>query len=771
METEKRNLDIKRTNFFLSPYDSIIKDEGIFGLGQSSFIPSTNTIRVLGYSSNPNEVLINNAIMFLPINPTFSHEMGHYQLTSCSRLGMIIKDINAVLQALCLTIIKRMIKKHKKIWIPFSKYLNFHKKDKKIEKLISNILNLYDFENKLIDNWQISQELFAYSWAGLLSTFLFSIWGSVLGPREKQALLMTLESFGLHGDYKKMTEINEKLRNYFLKSGVNQEEIGEKEIRKMFEDLPNIFDEETQLIEAFLKVEETYKGIVRDGKSHEAISRSFDEFLEEYKKKADPEFEKGFNQHIKALELFRKFSKGNKSDFFKIMGVLFVISTFYAPIIDPKLIKNSSDTGKIKKIEDIAENYLKKIISDDKYFSDPKSLLTLIPELYEEINSIKLEEIHKVPISRVLGTRKWFNCIIANLDVNRNERKFLRSLIISNKAIDKHNLMFSTSESIMSLSPVTLRVFIRILFKFKKKLKKKEFARSVFGFLEKLHINDTDTLFKLVNIYQDIFASPLFKMFKSENDVPEIYAKPSFSFFFDGKTISLYSSKDLRTSIGKLSIYRHIVGNIKELCLKEKYSPTLCPICHIRGDYLKKEIDNCWIYKLLRISPEKNNLLICCKKGKAKFYTIQRESENPDQISEFKMNDRSEEMRKTETPAKEDVIQTIWEHEAKKINELFKGRPIRRSSIEGTEYDGTIEDLYEYHQRRIIRFLRKFIFPIMRILLLPFEILFRIIGLIISSDIKIHQKISKIKLKTAKSNVVKTQRNISDLIRLIEETL
>ncbi|MFW6130884.1 MAG: hypothetical protein ACOC56_06820 [Atribacterota bacterium] len=768
-----KNLKIKKANFFLSPYEPTIRDETIFGLGPSRFVPSSNTVQITTYSSNPSEILLNDAFAFLPVNSTFCHEMGHYQLTTSSRLGSIIKDLNIILDGLCLIVIKRMIKRHGKIWIPFSRYLNFKNKDKNISQLINNASSLEAFITTLISNWQITQELFAYSWTGFLTTLWNSLWTRMIGEENRTKIFSTIASLGLDDDYKKITEINEKLRGYFIKKDIQFDEIGQEEIEELFENIHEIFGEEADLVEAYLKLYESLLFVHRDEKTREGLDKTLERFLEKYKKETDIKFEKGYSQHVEALKIFKNISIGTFSDFLIIMAGLTGISYFYTPVIKPELIKHSLEKEKVKEMDQLSVNTIEQLLKGGINLSDPNSINSFISRLHEEINSIKIDEINKIPLFNIFGTRKWFFRLISNLDLNNKEKKFVKRMLIGNRAIDQNKNFLPPYESLLSLTPISLRLLIRIIFRIRKLLTRWKWAKSIFEFLEKLHIKKASILFRFFEIYQDAFLSPPFSMILEQKDKGKGFAKPPFAVYFDKKNTILYSDKDFSEPMGKLSIYKHIIGNLKELCLKGRHNTIICPISYLKGsdNLCTNDIGNCWISKLLKMSPKKGNLLICCRDGKAAFLRLYKRANDPVLVSKFRIDDReAERKRKRGTPTK-DVIDQIWKPQLDRINNFSKKeKGYRKESdkiAEEKKYDGKLDDIsYEnYFKRRMERkgfiFIDS-IFKSIKVLLFP-------LYFPIKMDIGFHKLILKRKNKKIRMSIDKTEKELKETLELISQ--
>jgi hypothetical protein len=271
-----------------------------------------------------------------------------------------------------------------------------------------------------------------------------------------------------------------------------------------------------------------------------------------------------------------------------------------------------------------------------------------------------------------------------------------------------------------------------------------------FEILEKLHICNAKTLFNLLKIYQDVY-------FLSLPIIQNPLIKPSFAMYMDKEGIILYSNKDFSTDLGKSAIYRHIIGNLKEICLKGSVPQTLlCPISYIKGSetLCKEGITKCWLHKLLRMSAKPGNSLICCKDGKANF-VMTYEKANDFSSCTIKIDDRAAERRRKEIKPKTDIIQKIFE---------VQGKKLKKEPIQDDKYDGEIKDLYIYRNRnrqRKIREIISFLSKFFSIFLIPYKL-----------GLKIYRTILGYKLKrsweSVKKAVKNTEKDIADIMRLVQ---
>jgi hypothetical protein len=754
------SLEIKEVNIFLSPHEPILKDEGIFGLGRSSFDPATNTIKVGRYSSNPIEALVKNDLLALSISTAFSHEIGHYCLTSGSRLGIVIKNLNVVLDGICLSIIKRMVKRHQKIWIPFSRYLEFPGREESIERLIRVMFRLDQLENKLVDDYKVTQELFAYCWTGLSSTFPKALFSTMIGEERIDALLKYMTSLGLVSNYEKMNEINEKIRQFFLERGIRTEQIGEKEIAELFENLGEIFGSEREMVEGVLNLAELIRRMYISEKDFD-MNLLMRKVLEEYRGEADKDYEKSYYQHIEALKIFRSYSKDPLGDMVKIVISLLGASCLFAPVVDPNFIKEDKPI-ETKSMDELTRSLMEEISSRWVDLSDPNSMISFMTAIQEKTGSIKIRDMDTVHLSSILGSRQWFSKLIANSGLSRKERKFVKRLMNSYRVIDLPDKALVESERLISLLPTSLKLMLRMIFRFKNKLKKlrlvKRVAVPIFETLEKLDIRNAKTLLNLVDIYQDILFSPPVTMLIEINRRKEgEVIKPSFAVYVDQKVLTLYSNKDFSTEFGKLAIYRHIIGNLKEVCLKGSGPQTLCPIAYLKGNesLCDKGTGECWLYKLMRLSTKSGELIICCKDGKASFVRTYERTCDPGVVLTFKIDDRDAQRKREKVSWERDMLDKIW----KLRSDLFI-RPYKKEGKQSKEYDGEVRDLYEHSSRRMQRIVSKImplvfgaLWYVIFALLIPFLL-----------DYKIHKAVSKYKLKRVIKAGRETEKHITEIL-------
>ncbi|MGD2091865.1 MAG: hypothetical protein PVH61_37175 [Candidatus Aminicenantes bacterium] len=756
--TKEKKLEVKEKHFFYSSTKEQIKDERIFGLGESHFDPSTGTVRVYSYSLNSPELLASDNLFFIEYDSTFGHEMGHYQLTTNTRFGNTIKEIGVLLDGLCLIIIRRMLLRHKRIWIPFKDYAEFKNRDEEIEKLIMKMQQLKRFQSHLIGTWQISQELYAYSWAGWMSNMADSMIGAMFQAGNKEKILSIMKSFDI--DPERKTTINEKLREYFSNKEINLENLEEHHIKQLYEDLPSLFGDESDLVELFLNIDKKMAPIYYNRKEDKFkdIEEVLFESLDRYRNEVDEKFKGGYDRHVEALRIFNDYSRGNPSTFVKIIMFIGFVSNLYAPAIPPESVLSSSDPANLESFNKITIDLLGKILKNENPYLDFMAIISTLPEFIDKTNSVKIEEIKNTDLSTVLGTKQWFHSLILSLGLDRGQRKFIQKLLITYKDAYNHYRGLSSTGTFLSFLPLSMRLLLRFFFKSKKIRKKFAAIEGMSALFESMGIKDAKTFFRTIELYGDMLLSGPFGMGSTkEKDM----LKPPFAVFFDEEDSILYSNKSFSSPPGRLFMYKHLIGNVKELCLGigNKEFSILCPAGYVEDRKFLCEggVGNCWIYNLLEKSSEGKGVLICCKDGRANLLR-NRKDEKLVYESAFRLLDKEAEKKRQEISPQEDVIKKIWKPQADRLNTASEADKTRKKSVE-PEYDGNIEDLDNYLVKKMQKFLKPIMVPFLIIIRLPIDLDFWITGLL-----------NKFREKKIKSCGRKTERGILDFIKLIQST-
>jgi len=762
---EKLKAEFKDLNFLLSPQDQIIKADNVFGLGLSRYIPATNTIQILGYSSNP--MKSNENIIFLPpfFHPTFSHEMAHYQLTMGSRLGQSIRKINLILDGLCLLIIKKMINKHKRIWIPFNLYFEYEKKDRNIEKLIRYTLRLDAFENSLISGQQISQELFAYSIVGFLTSLIDSVFMHKI--RKKEVLINIKKTWSLFYSseaVEKINEINLKLESFFAKKGINIEKIEDKEIEEIFSNLENIFGEDSGDVESILKFYELLYYFSNRNSRYKEFSIILEKFEKDYNKKTTREYKNAFKSHMEAVRILNKWNQLNISDLAKNALILVSIFCAYSPPLDPKKITNSLQPPRLKKIDEILEKIIEDLNKKDFLNLDINKILSTINNIYRKINSIGLNDLRKTPLFHIFGTPQWFNELINSLNLKRKEKSFIKNMLTTYFLVDISQLPRRTlpRERILEMIPITYKLIIKLMFKMKNQIKQFDWGNKLFSILEKVSCDNSKTIFKLTEIFQNIFFTHPFQII--ENFSQNKIITPPFILYINPnqqKTI-LYSNNNF-DHFGKLNIYRHIIGSIKELCLRGFTYSVICPLsCLPESEPIcKKEFGKCWFYKIFKANPKKGHLLICAGKEGANFIRIQHKNYSKVWSSNFKIESIKGNINIDKLLSERSPIKVIWLKKAKKLNFLLSKNGQDKREISKDEYDGDIEDVLKYYEKKGEK-LSHILDPIIKTIFFPIYLPFLI-------DQKIHNLLLKHKLKGDQKKILETKNSIENIFQLISQ--
>ena len=655
------NLEVNELDIVKTLHESIITNESLFGLGRNFYDPTTNTLSVFAHSRDTEALL--SIPQFWFASRTLCHEVGHYILSAYTRFGRVIRDITAIQNGLTFLIIKRMLKEHRKLWIPFDEYFDFDKKHATTVKLIINLHHINRLGTVLIKEWQTAQELFAYSWSGLFNLTTRNALSNLFPTESEDGfvnIFLSAKSIFNLGE-ERVQQIISKIDHYLqAKYSMTWNQISREKRRPIINDLMQnvaaIFGTEDKDAMEFLTASEGFTLSAPAYSQYRTTFQYSKETMDSFRNHVDHQFEQGEEQHRQALRVFRQCFGENPFESMKnVLLWVAISSSVFAPRILPEEVLDGPEgfpqverfNGFIQELPTFTKGKIVEIFNHEFFDSTLLNIQSLT-------GSVTLQDLHRYKSHEILGTDEWNFRLITQMQLRRRERRFLRQILELNKCLDLEKI---------SVFPLKIhwpfRVLLRFAFIFKGLLLRISVLRNAFGFMAQLNIKSYRHSKAFISVYKDLLSLPYIMVRKfAESALVDIPLMTTIN----AESFNIYFDKQLLMNSSRMALFRHLEGHLRDLCIHlGKGSKThffFCPfsVYESRTDTICEKIPNCWLFKLLARIGGETVTLICSRDGAAHFSTPL--STNERQIIDLKLvlkdncNFNGEEIQDTPKPEK-----------------------------------------------------------------------------------------------------------------------
>lgn len=457
---QKQSLEFKLNTFSDEDLDRALRGGSLFGWGKNTYDAGSDlitlrfmfTARDIPYESLPLEQWMFSAI--------HTHELGHHILASCTRLGMTLRKLSALLDGLVLVVASEMVTQSGKVWLPFHTYLEKEPKSH-ISKLIRGINALEPLRNRLTESWRISHELFALCWSAFhngMKEYMFDTYG---WQREQAIWAMSVIS-----DDSRVNRVIDRLQaklddKTLVEGNISASFYWQRLIDTAEATLDGAEREEALEVIRAMQVVTSLPPNCRP--SSEKVDLLFSSSLEEVMKnfaQRDPE-------HKEALAIFQRFGS-TMQDAGKIGVLIGIISNLYAPIFSSeKFLRQRSYIETLPEIDEALSRILNRYRSISLFaiLKDMKRIPGEICYIQKALHSVTLKDLDAVDPKYVLGTLEWFESLYDELELNRRQERILQGLVVGSQIENKSDpilRMLSTQgrKSIPSIVRPLFRLFL-----------------------------------------------------------------------------------------------------------------------------------------------------------------------------------------------------------------------------------------------------------------------------------------------------------------------
>lgn len=615
--SQKQSIEFKLNTFGDEDLDRILRGGSLFGWGQNTYDAGSDLIALrfmftaqdIPYESLPLEQWVFSAI--------HTHELGHHILASCTRLGMILRKLSALLDGLVLVVVSEMVTQSGKVWLPFCTYLEKEPKSD-ISRLIRGINALKLLRSRLTENWRIPQELFALCWSAFYSGMKEGMFDAFGWQREQIIWAMSVISDDSRVD---------RVLNRIGATSNDKDPVGGNVSvsfywQRLIDTAETTLDgaEKEEALEV-IQAMQIVTSLPPDCRpSSERMNMLFSNSIKEVVKN----FTRGKPEHKEALAIFQQFSPAAR-DAGKIGILIGIISNLYAPIFSSeKFLRQQSYIETLPEIDKalspILNHYMS--ISIDAILDDAKRIPGEICYIQKTLHSVTLKDLDAVDPKYVLGTLEWFESLYDELELNRRQERILRGLVAGSQIEDKSDpalRMLSTHgrKAIPSVVKPLFRLFLMCRQWLTKRSTK---IVKIYETVENLGITSFRSLQNAVSLYCPLMSS--MGIMDSEH-----FLLPSINVFCDSSNMVIAFGADEEDLQVKHAAMRSLLDILKQN-LEKTSGPcpvVLCPMGVIKAGYeFCFSQDRSCIIRSMAPLFNKGTLFICSKSNPAKLQRLER---------------------------------------------------------------------------------------------------------------------------------------------------
>lgn len=394
MEKPDPKLNLQEMSIFDTYFRDSILPFNVFGLGKSSYSPlnattNLNLIRV----PDDDKVLFNKNEAFPFLSKIYNHENAHSLLSSYTTCGGVLRSFNKLKISITNLIFKKMIEIHGRFWIPVFKYSSIENSNEQINHLLSSLVKVIEVENKLIDGWKISHEMFAFVMT-IKMTGLVEESSNFFDIAERSDLVRSWYYLMLLNDTEESKLIVSTLREYCLKNGIDWENLNKEDLQKLKELSEDIFKENDRARDIFCNWVDI-SSQVNYGFDSDSFIEKKQKIHNRIREEISKEYGNSKSEHLKALETLMQAQNDNPNN----LGILYlsiILSSLFAPkISSSQFLTNGNITRKIESIDSILEKASNKdlieVLNNDDLLNKIITQASFFQEFLQKVNHIQKE--------------------------------------------------------------------------------------------------------------------------------------------------------------------------------------------------------------------------------------------------------------------------------------------------------------------------------------------------------------------------------------------
>ena len=618
---QKQSLEFKLNTFSDEDLDRVLRGGSLFGWEESTYDAGSDlialrfmfTARDIPYESLPLEHWLFSAI--------HKHELGHHILASCTRLGITLRKLSALLDGLILVVASEMVTQSGKVWLPFRRYLEKEPKSH-ISKLIRGINALELLRDRLTESWRIPQELFALCWSAVSSGMednMFDAFGwqkaqvisaaSVISDKSRVDRVINSLDIEARLDDKEPVEGNVSASFYW---------------QRLIDTAETTLDgdEKKEALEVLRAFQILWSRPPTEGLSGPQVDEKVDLILSNSIEEVIRNFAQGKPEHKEALAIFQRFSP-TAQDAGKIGILIGIISNLYAPIFSPEeSLRQQSYIETLPKIDEalspILDHY--RSISIFAILEDVKRIAGEIRYMQKALHSVTLKDLGGIDPKYVLGTLEWFESFYDELGLNRRQRRILRGFVVGSQIESEQTLRMLSTQGRKAI-PKIVRPLFRLFLACRRWLSSlSPKVAKIYEGMESLGITSFRSLQNAIALYCPLMSS-------MEILDTDRWFLPSINVFCDSSNMVIALGADEKDLQVKHAAMRSLLDILKQNLEKTSgpYPVVLCPMGAIKAGYefcFSRE-QSCVIRSMAPLF-NKGTLFICSRSNPAKLQRLEQ---------------------------------------------------------------------------------------------------------------------------------------------------
>lgn len=593
----------------------------VFGWGRNTYDPESGVItlrflfsdRDAQYHKLPMEVWL--------FSTVHTHEIAHHILSSSTRVGITLRQICALLDGLVLLIAKKMLRQTGKLWIPLKKYLDQETSDPALSRWVRAVYSLEFLRHKLIENWHITNELFALCVSAGLGVWKLSLLDALELSEEEAAWILSIVS-----DESTVDRVIEKLsvavgrRPLFEMSEVP----GPVEWEELVKVAENIFSgaERTEAIAVLRTAQFLIGRYFKDSDRRPDTDIDMKSAFRAFIREVTTSFEKGKKEYQIAHALFQRFDH-TPENIAKMAVVIGIVSNLYAPIVCPsKLIQPKECIAEVQGIDQVLGSALEQLMDKPigEMLGNIKQVSNEICSIQEMLGSVALGSLNNIHAGHVLASPEWFEELYKELHLNHKQKSTLKGLVAGSQ-IESEELLSVLSVYGGKIIPKVMKPLFHLFWACKGWARNRfPPAAKVYEELESTGLTNFRALENAVSLYYPFVASFV------SLDVSHWHL-PSISVCYDPKGAIVIMLGAKKEGLGvRYAAMRSVLSALRNVLFNplEERPVVLCTlgVAGASPSFCSKHGVTCTMRRLAPLFM-RGSLFVCCKKNPAKFLRLE----------------------------------------------------------------------------------------------------------------------------------------------------
>jgi len=549
------------------------------------------------------------------LSPAHTHEVGHYMLSSATRLGITLRKVSALLDGLVPIVAEEMVKETGKIWLPFKDYVEIKSPIPRTVQLVKAVYKLDSLRSKLTNGWRITHELFALCWSVLFGMARRSAL-SVLGPSKEE----TIWAMSVVSDKARVDKVIETLSRVLGRDSIFQGKLPEPaDWEELARAADSVFSspEKEEALDVLRALQIFSSRILEKHYSNIDMDREVDRACQDSMEETMVAFAEGDPEHRAALKLFEKFGD-SPANAGKIMVIIGLLSNLYAPsFAASELFRQDERIAGVPEVDRILEYALNRFMKQplEQLMGSAEQVSREIDWIQKKLDGIAIRSLSHLQIANVLGSIEWFEELFRVLQLNRRQKNIIRGLLAGSQ-IENDEFLRIVSTQGRSFVPRFTRPLFHLFLACRRWLTPRlSELEKVYHALESLGFTSFRSIENAIALFYPLILS--FEFMDAGR-----WCSPTVSVCYDQKGVVLAlgaNAEDIRV---QHAVLRSLLDALRHgLLTPSKESPAIfCPVGAMgKSSYLScEQVGGCIMMKLSNILPE-DTLVVCGKENTARL--------------------------------------------------------------------------------------------------------------------------------------------------------